>query len=212
MKKAIAVVFVWLFMLSAATRAAEAPATTPDALVKDKTQEIMALLKQHQGEYRRDRAKLYDMVNKQVLPYFDFERMSQWVLGRYWRQANDAQRTQFVHEFRDLLVRTYATALLNYTDQQVMYMPFHMAPNANEAVVRTAIKQTSGGPDVPIYYAFYKGPQGWKAYDVSIDGVSLVTNYRATFASKIRREGIDGLLKSMAQMKAAPGAPGAKRG
>lgn len=171
----------------------------PEQLVRSKTDSIMQLIKQHRREYTQDHKKLYAMVDKEVLPYFDFERMSQWVLGRYWRSANEDQRARFIKEFRDLLVRTYATALLNYNDQQVLFLPSLGKPSEDHMKVRTQIKQTTGAPNIPIDYSFYKSPQGWRVYDVTIEGVSLVTNYRATYAEKIRRDGLDALIASMAR-------------
>ncbi len=172
--------------------------STPDEIVRKTTQDIIGLIKANRAEYSKDITKLYAMVDQKVLPHFDFERMSQWVLGRYWRQANEEQRARFMKEFRELLVRTYATALLNYTDQEVVYAPFTGKPNDEEAVVKTEIKQTNGGPNIPIQYAFYNKKPGWKVYDVVIDGVSLVSNYRATYASKLRQQGIDAVIASIA--------------
>ena len=185
-------------LLLLATRPALAE-DNPEQLVRTKTDVIMKLIKQHRQEYAQDHQKLYAMVDKEVLPYFDFERMSQWVLGQYWRRATEDQRTRFVKEFRDLLVRTYATALLNYNDQQVLFLPTLGKANDDHMKVRTQIKQTNGAPNIPIDYSFYKSTQGWRVYDVTIEGVSLVTNYRATYAEKIRRDGLDALIASMAR-------------
>lgn len=171
----------------------------PEQLVHSKTDTIMQLIKQHRTDYRQDHRKLYAMVDKEVLPYFDFQRMSQWVLGRYWRTATEDQRTRFVKEFRDLLVRTYATALLNYNDQKVEFLPSLGKPTQDHMKVRTQIVQTNGAPNIPIDYSFYKAPEGWRVYDVTIEGISLVTNYRATYAEKIRSQGLDALIASLAR-------------
>lgn len=180
-----------------------AGAVGPEQIVRTTTDEIIALLKKNKAEYAKDTQKLYAMVDERVLPVFDFERMSQWVLGRYWKQANDDQRQRFTKEFRDLLVRTYATALLNYTDQKVKIQPMQKPVN-DEVTVKTEVQQSRGAPSVPIHYAFYKGDAGWKVFDVSIDGVSLVSNYRSTYASKIKQQGIDGLITSIAASNAKP--------
>ena len=175
----------------------------PDAVVRKTTDDIIALLKQNKAVYAKDTSKLYAMVDERVLPIFDFERMSQWVLGRYWRQTSEEQRSRFVQEFRNLLVRTYATALLNYTDQKVVIQPTQKK-SEREALVKTEVQQGSGAPAVPIHYSFYKGEGDWKVFDVTIDGVSLVSNYRGTYASKIKQQGIDGLIASIAASNARP--------
>jgi phospholipid transport system substrate-binding protein len=151
--------------------------------------------------YAKDHARLYAMAEEKVLPHFDFRRMSQWVLGRNWKEATPEQRDKFVGAFRDLLVRTYSTALLNYKDQEIVYLPMPpRKPGDEDALVKTEVKQTNGQPNIPIHYSFYKNSQGaWKVYDVTIEGVSLVTNYRSVYASKIRDKGIDALIAEITE-------------
>lgn len=193
-------------------------ATAPDELVRERTGKIIELLKANKDAYARDHKKLYAMVNEQVLPYFDFRAMSRLVLGRYWREASEDQRDRFTREFRDLLVRTYATALLKYTDEQVLYLPFRNQPGDKTAVVRTEVKPAGGGPNIPIHYSFYLVDSEWKVYDVVIDGVSLVTTYRGSYAEKIRTQGMGALIASMARSerddqlnKTRPQKPGGAR-
>lgn len=171
---------------------------TPEGLVRSTTDVILAEIKKNREVYARDYAKLYKMADEKVLPHFDFRRMSQWVLGRSWRNATPEQRDRFVAAFRNLLVRTYSTALLNYKDQEIVYLPATRAAASDEAVVKTAVKQSGGQPDIPIHYSFYKNKDGaWKVYDVTIEGVSLVTNYRSVYSTKIRDKGIDALIKDI---------------
>lgn len=171
---------------------------TPEGLVRSTTDAILAEIKKNREVYARDYAKLYKMADEKVLPHFDFRRMSQWVLGRSWRDATPEQRDRFVVAFRDLLVRTYSTALLNYKDQEIVYLPAARAAASDEAVVKTAVKQSGGQPDIPIHYSFYKNKDGvWKVYDVTIEGVSLVTNYRSVYSTKIRDKGIDALINDI---------------
>ena len=183
-----------LFVLITAPATAAPP---PDQIVKDNVNRLIELLKANRDAYARDHKKLYAMVHEQVLPHFDFRVMSRSVLGRYWREASDDQRDRFVNEFRDLLVRTYATALLKYTNEQVRYLPFRFSPNDKTAVVKTEVVQ-QGGPAIPIQYSFYQTESGWKVYDVTIEGISLVTNYRTTYANKVKTDGLDALIASMA--------------
>lgn len=170
----------------------------PDQLVRERTDKIIALLKANKSVYNQDHKKLYAMVQEQVLPYFDFRAMSRLVLGKHWREASEAQRDRFASEFRDLLVRTYATALLKYTNEEVVYLPFRSSPDDKTAVVKTEVKQ-GGGPVIPIHYSFYLTDGAWKVFDVTIEGVSLVTTYRSTYAEKIKNSGMDGLIAYMAK-------------
>lgn len=198
MKRSFAVASVTLMLLAGTVLANIAAGSAPDALVHKTTDEILAAIKADRGAYAKDHNKLYKMAEEKVLPHFDFVRMSQWVLGLNWRKATPEQRGRFVAQFRDLLVRTYSTALLNYTDQQIIYRPLTVRPADDDVLVKTEVKQSGGAPNIPINYSFYKNKEGaWKVYDVTIDGVSLVTNYRSVYASKIKDQGMDALLASM---------------
>ena len=196
-----AVVACLAMMLSGAVaHAAGDTVLPPDELVRKATDEILATIKANRDAYSKDHTRLYKMAEEKVLPHFDFARMSQWVLGLNWRKATPEQRGLFVAQFRDLLVRTYSTALLNYTDQEIIYRPLKFKETDEDVLVKTEVKQSGGSPNVPINYSFYKNKDGlWKVYDVTIEGVSIVTNYRSVYASKIRDQGMDALLASMAQ-------------
>jgi phospholipid transport system substrate-binding protein len=171
----------------------------PEELVRKTADEILAEIKAHRDVYANDYAKLYKMADEKVLLHFDFRRMSQWVLGRFWREATPEQRERFTSEFRDLLVGTYSQALLNYKDQKIIYLPVQRKPNDTEVMVKTEVKQTGGQPNIPIQYSFYKNKEGaWKVYDITIEGVSLVTNYRSVYATKIREKGLDALIAEIA--------------
>jgi len=167
----------------------------PEELVHKTTDEILVEIKAHRNAYARDYARLYKMADEKVLPHFDFRRMSQWVLGRFWKEASPEQRDRFTSEFRDLLVGTYSQALLNYNDQKIVYLPVQRKPDDTEVTVKTEVKQTGGQPNIPIHYSFYKNKDSaWKVYDITIEGVSLVTNYRSVYATKIREKGLDALI------------------
>jgi phospholipid transport system substrate-binding protein len=119
--------------------------------------------------------------------------MSQLVLGKNWRTATPEEQRQFVEEFRLLLVRTYATAMLKYSDQKISYLPYRGKPGEGEVIVQTEIEQP-GGPPIPIDYSLHRKGGDWKVFDVKIDNVSLVVNYRGTFAGEIRSSGGVGAL------------------
>lgn len=195
MKKIMVLMVLLLGSLAGIVRAAEVP---PEELVRKTAEVILSEIKAHRNVYAKDYAKLYKMADEKVLPHFDFRRMSQWVLGRSWKDATPEQRDRFTAEFRDLLVGTYSQALLNYTDQEIVYLPVQRKPEDTEVTVKTEVKQTSG-PNIPINYSFYRNKEGaWKVYDISIEGVSLVTNYRSVYATKVREKGMDGLIAEIA--------------
>lgn len=168
----------------------------PDQLAKNTTQEVLAILKADKDIQGGNVQKVYNLVEAKVLPHFDFSRMTQLAVGRYWNTATPQQKQSLVKEFRALLVRTYATSLTAFSNQNVEFKPFAMKPEATEVTVQTEVKQPGGQP-IPINYDMHKTAFGWKVYDVSIDGVSLVINYRSSFANTIRQSGIDGLISMM---------------
>ncbi len=165
----------------------------PDQLAKTTTQEVLAILKADKDIQGGNVQKVYDLVEAKVLPHFDFNRMTQLAVGKHWNAATPRQKQSLVKEFRALLVRTYATSLTAFSNQAIEFKPFTMKPAATEVTVQTEVKQPGGKP-IPINYDMHKTAFGWKVYDVSIDGVSLVINYRSSFANTIRQSGIDGLI------------------
>jgi len=185
--------------LLAALFAGSATATdiSPQDLVRDTSSRMLTALRDEQDAIARDSGRLYELVSTIVLPYFDFERMSQWVLGKNWRTATPAQRDAFVEQFRILLVRTYGRALSEYADEKIVYLPFVNDGKSSTVTVRTEIEKA--GSTIPISYSMYNSQHGWKVYDVAISGVSLVTNYRSTFGNIIRNEGMDSLIRQLSR-------------
>lgn len=199
-KRGLGAIGMVMLLTTAASGVAADSADGPLALVKQTSVKMLDAIKQNRAAIDKDKNRLFDLVDKIVLPHFDFEKMSKLVLGKYWRRASDEQRREFTSAFRFLLVRTYATAMLEYTDQQITYKPLRAAPDASEVVVETEVDQQGGFP-IPIDYKMFKNDQGqWKVYEVVIDGVGLVINYRSSFATEIRgKGGIDGLIKKLKQ-------------
>lgn len=175
--------------------AARAQELAPDALVKRTTDEIIANIKKDK-ELTSNSRKLLDLVDAKVLPHFNFTRMTMLAVGRPWRDATPAQRDQLVRQFRTLLVRTYSTALEQYSNQTIDVKPAALKVGDNETTVRTQINQPGGQP-IPMDYRMEKTDQGWKVYDVTVEGVSIVTTYRSTFAAEVTKGGIDGLIKTI---------------
>lgn len=180
-------------LLSFSSWAADLP---PDVLAKNTTQEVLAILRADKDIQGGNLQKIHDLVEAKVLPHFDFNRMTQLAVGKHWNAATPQQKQSLVKEFRALLVRTYSTSLTAFKEQVIEFKPFSMRPDDTEVTVHTEVKQPGGKP-IPIDYDMYKTAFGWKVYDVSIDGVSLVINYRSSFASTIRQSGIDGLISTL---------------
>lgn len=171
-------------------------AMAPDALAKSVTDEVLAVLRSDKEIKAGNTGKVVDLVEKKVLPHFDFNRMTRLAVGPNWRQSSPEQQKSLVNEFRTLLVHTYAATFVAYRDQIVEYRPLRMQPNDTEVVVKSLIKQ-SGGKPVSVDYRMEKSASGWKVYDVVVADLSLVQNYRGTFESEVRKGGIDGLIKAL---------------
>ena len=179
-------------------------AVTPSAeeVVKDTADKVIERLTAQRAELEQHPEKIYSLINELVIPHFDFVSMSKWVLGKTnWKNANASQQDQFVSEFRTLLVRTYAKALLEYSQQEIMYLPVESDPNTNIAMVKTEIQQP-GSKTVPINYTMHVSGGGWKVIDVVVDGISLVATYRGSFATEIRQNGLDALIRQLAERNA----------
>ena len=190
---------LWLGLLAGSGGAA-AQEPTPDVLVRRTTEEIVAQIRSDK-EIANNPRKLLELVDAKVLPHFNFTRMTMLAVGRPWRDATPAQREQLVREFRTLLVRTYSTALEQYSNQTIEVKPAGVKPGDTEAAVRTQINQPGGQPIV-MDYRMERTSQGWKVFDVSNEGVSIVTTYRSSFATEVSRGGIDGLIRSLSSQNA----------
>lgn len=183
-----------LLLLPLAVPAAQA--TDPEALVKDVTEEVLSILRQDKELQSGNRQRAVGLIDTKVAPHFDFPRMTALAVGRGWREATPAQQEELAKEFRTLLVRTYANALTTYRDQTVSFKPGRGDANAGEVTVRSQINQ-AGAPPVALDYQLARSEGGWKVFDVAIDNVSLVTNYRGNFQAEMAKGGIDGLTKAL---------------
>lgn len=168
----------------------------PDELIKKTANEVLTIIKQDKEIQAGSHKKIKEVIEVKVLPHFDFTRMTRLAMGRFWSQATPAQQQSLVSEFKTLLVRTYSTSLISYKDQRIDYKPLKMMPADTDVVVKTLIIQP-GGQSIPLDYSMIKTPTGWKAYDISVDGVSLVVNYRSSFAQEIQQGGMDQLIKTL---------------
>lgn len=191
MKKLFALFFAGF--LTTAALAEEAP----DVLVQRVTEEVLEIIRHDKDIQNGSTNKVIDLVDKKVLPHFNFQHMTALALGKEWRKANPQQQQQLTTEFNTLLVRTYSNALTSYKNQKIVYKPVKMAPTDTDVLVRTEVHQPGSKP-VQLDYSLEKQESGWKVYDVVVAGISLVTNYRDQFGQEIRNGGIDGLIASIA--------------
>ena len=161
-------------------------------LVMQVSSRVIESLESERETLRAHPERLYDLVNRIVLPYFNFERMSRRVLGKRWKKVTEAQQERFVAAFRTLLVRTYALVLNEYGGQKIEYLDPVARKRDDEIIIPVKVT-LSASESVVVAYAMQGSGTDWKVFDVAIDGVSLVTNYRSSFRSEIARHGIDGL-------------------
>ena len=179
---------------------------SPDQAVKRVSEETVQAIKADPKIIAGDPARIREVIEQKLLPNFDFTRMTALAMGRNWRQTTPEQQKQLTDEFRALLVRTYSNALTQYRDEKIEVRPLRADANASEVTVRSEVIRP-GRPPVQIDYGMTKTPQGWKAYDVIVGGVSLVSNYRDEFNEQVKAGGVDGLIKTLADKNRAAPAP-----
>jgi len=170
------------------------------ATVKSASERMLAALEKQRSVIERNPSKIYGLVDQILVPHFDFEMITRAAVGSHWGKATAAQRKALMESFQQVLIRTYAKALLNYSGQEIRYLPEKPGPKST-VVVPTEVRERGSNP-IPIDYKLYKKGGAWKVYDVKIDNVSLVSNYRGSFNSQIRQKGIDGLITRLNEMNA----------
>lgn len=182
----------------------------PDVLVKTVTNDVLDIVRKDKDIQSGNTHKAIELVDAKVLPHFNFQRMTALAVGKDWRQANPAQQKALTDEFRTLLVRTYSKALTEYRNQTIDFKPLKMQPADTDVTVRTQVVQAGAKP-IQIDYSLERNDKAWKVYDISVAGVSLVTNYRGSFAEEVSANGIDGLLKSLHNKNQGGQAPAAAK-
>ena len=213
MKTTLAFVVSLLVALPAAAQQPKAPDTAkapegqaqqlgPEELVKQVTSDVLGTIKSDKKLQAGDKQKALDLAEQKVIPHIDFKEAVRLAMGRSWSQATPEQQDQLVKAFRSMLVRIYSNAIERYQGQTMKVLPVRMQPGATEVVVRNQYL-SPGKPPTPVEYSMKKTPEGWKIYDIAVEGVSLVLTYRAEFENITRTSGIDGLIKRMQQKKAA---------
>lgn len=191
---------------AAAAVQAQAPLTPPDALVKHVMLDIQRIIAADKDLQSGDRAKTMRLIEDKALPHFDHVGMTALAVGAPWRKATPAQKKRLAEEFRDLLLRTYASSLSAFGDQKLEFRPLRMKPDDTDVTVQVRVLQ-SGSQPVSVDYDMEKTANGWKCYDVRVAGISLVVNYRTEFAAIVRDKGIDGLIDALQSKNKSLGSP-----
>lgn len=194
MKRLIALFCACVALLNPALSAADV--VPPDVLVRSVTDEVLAIVRTDKAIQSGNTQRVLELVDVKLLPHFDFTRMTMLAVGRDWTGASPEQRARLTEAFRTLLVRTYANALTRYRDQKIEVKPVRMAEADTRVQIRTQVLQTGAAP-LAIEYMLHKTDQAWLVFDVVVEGSSLVTNYRSSFAQEVRAGGMDGLIRSI---------------
>jgi len=168
----------------------------PEELVRKVTQDVLDAIRSDKQLAAGDKQKALKLAEEKVLPLIDFEEAARLAVGRAWAQATPEQRKKLVEEFRRMLVRTYSNAISAYEGQTMQVLPVRMKPGDTEVTVHNRYIRAGGKP-LPVDYQMHKTDQGWKIYDITVEGVSLVLTYRSEFDAIVKQEGIDGLIKRL---------------
>lgn len=190
---------MFLVLLYAAALAFARPSlaqANAQELIREASTQAIEALVERRDELKQDKTRIYEFVEEFLLPHFDSDYIARLVLGRHWRQASAEERERFRDAFQEMLIRSYASSMLEYSDQKISYLPYKEAADAEETVVRTEI-ELAGGP-VAVDYSLRKRDGRWLVYDVSIDGISMIVNYRGNISSEIRRlNGVEPLIETI---------------
>jgi len=204
--------FVATLLVAGPARAADAavvPGPGPQQLIEKASKDLLREIDANRAVLSDDPAKLRALVDRILLPDFDASYSGQLVLGKYWRTATDQQRHRFVDAFIQSMMRKYGNALLDFTADRLTILPFKGDPAADRATVRTEVKRDNGTP-VPVNYSLHATPKGWKAWDVTIEGISYVKNFKTDFGSEIEAKGLDAVIQRLETENAPPAAQPSK--
>lgn len=186
--------FALLMLLPALLQAAP---IAPDDLVRQTSEKVLTTLEQNKALYDKEPDRIYQLVNEIILPHLDFVAMSKLALGKNWNQATPEQQTRFTEAFKNMLIRTYSKSLTEYAGQKIEFLPYRPADTSKMTTEVNSRILPANGPAIPIDYRLRLKDDAWKVYDITIDGISLVTNYRNSFAGDIRAVGMDGLIDKL---------------
>jgi len=192
-----------------ARAAAAVPGPGPQELMQQRSQDMLRELDANRAAINADPSKLRVLADKHLLPHFDADYAGRLVLGKHWRTATDVQKKRFIDAFYQSLMRSYGDAVAEFTADRLTFLPFKGDLSSGVATVRSEVKRSNGTP-VPVNYSLHATPQGWKVWDITIEGISYVKNYRTDFGAEIDQKGIDAVIQRLEAQNAAgvPDAPG----
>lgn len=174
----------------------------PVAMLKNVTTQVIHELKTHRSEIRKNRSKVYKLAERHIVPYVDFAEMGRWVVGRNaWSKTDPQTREAFVHEFKNLVVSSYAGSLLNYTDQQIEYLPLRGGVEDEDRIQVSSVIKESGKAPVHLDYRLIRDGDSWKVYDILVEGVSLAQGYRAQFADDVKDGGVPQVVRTLKEKR-----------
>lgn len=188
--------FIFLIFANFAAIAESVDAEDARELIKSTAEQVITRVVQDRKTLEKNPDMLYELVNTTIVPHIDFNRMSRWILGKNWRKASLTQKQRFADEFRKLLIRTYSTALVKFSDEEIVYLPIKEAVKKGRVTIKSEVR-TPDGQRFGVDYRMHNKDKSWKVYDISVNGVSLISTYRSSFSTEIRRVGIDGLLSNL---------------
>ena len=166
----------------------------PSEVVESAARSMLQGLEANRAAYRKDPSKIGELVEKYLLPHFDIQYSARLVLGKHWADAKPEQRERFATAFYHTLVDNYGSALAEFTSDRLKVFPTKVEPNADRATVRTEVVRDNGDK-VPVSYSLRKTPDGWKAWDVVIEGISYVKSFREDFGAAIDQQGLDAVIE-----------------
>lgn len=185
-----------LLLGTGAARAQDPNSSDPSKMLEAAAQAMLKELDANRAEYRKDPTKIDALVEKDLLPHFDTEYAARLVLGTHWRDATPEQRKRFITAFYHSMIANYGRSLVDFTGDRLKVFPTKMGADADRTTVRTEVKRDNGSI-VPVNYSMHRGPDGWKAWDVVIDGISYVKSFREDFGTEIDQKGIDEVIDRM---------------
>lgn len=191
---------VALFLLAAIPLRAE---ETPLVLLENTTTSMINALSEQKAELKKDPMVINRLVERILIPHMDFISASKWVMGKHWRRADKQQKIRFIKEFRTLLISFYSAALADFlktnevSKDMIRFLPLR-GDEKDDVTIRSEV-YSPGGKIVPVNYYLHQTHKGWKVYDVSVEGISMITTYRNSFANEIKSKGVDGLINSLAE-------------
>ncbi|MEE9494315.1 MAG: ABC transporter substrate-binding protein [Gammaproteobacteria bacterium] len=194
----------FLAILSLSVAAKEMNNDDPQQLFTDATRQLILELKKNSSQIKKNKSIAYNISDRLIVPYLDFQKITQLVVGKHWRRASNEQKAKLTEEIRQMLIRSYVTAMTTYADQiveqgdNIKYKPSRYKTGDRKATIDTTI-QLLDGKTADVNYKLYNSKQGWKIYDIRVAGISLTVTYRTSFSAEIKQSGIDGLIARLEQ-------------